>query len=83
MSVKEIISSRRSIRAFKPDIIPDNDINELLLALQSAPSASNRQPWKFIIVTDKELRVKIAELCFKQMFIAEAPYILVGVGNAT
>lgn len=82
MSVKEIIHTRRSIRAFKPDLIPEEDLKDLLLCLQAAPSASNRQPWKFIIVTDKELREKIATLCFKQMFIAEAPYILVGAGNS-
>ncbi|MGB9599412.1 MAG: nitroreductase family protein [Myxococcota bacterium] len=83
MSVKEIILTRRSIRAFKPDAILEEELKELLLALQNAPSASNRQPWKFIIVDNKDLRIKIAEYCFKQMFIAEAPYILVGVGNAT
>ncbi len=83
MNIKEIIISRRSIRAFKPDRIPEEDMKDLILCLQNAPSASNRQPWKFIIISDKDLRVKIAELCFKQMFIAEAPYILVGVGNAT
>ncbi|MCX7943795.1 MAG: nitroreductase family protein [Deltaproteobacteria bacterium] len=82
MSVKDIILSRRSIRAYKPDPIPKEDLDELLLCLQNAPSASNRQPWKFIIVSDHNLKTKIAELCFKQMFIAEAPYILVGVGNA-
>ena len=83
MRVKEIILSRRSIRAFKPDPVSEEDIKELLLCLQNAPSASNRQPWKFIVVSDYDLRVKIAEYCFKQMFIAEAPYILVGVGNAS
>lgn len=83
MNLKEIIHTRRSIRAFKSDRIPDEDLKELFLCLQNAPSASNRQPWKFIIVDNNELKTKIAELCFKQMFIAEAPYILVGVGNAT
>jgi nitroreductase len=82
MSVKEIILSRRSIRSYKPDPIPESDLKELLTCLQNAPSASNRQPWKFIIVDKPELKTKIAELCFKQMFIAEAPYILVGVGDS-
>lgn len=82
MNIKEIILTRRSIRAYKSDPISEEDMRDLLLCLQNAPSASNRQPWKFIIVESKDLRVKIAELCFKQMFIAEAPYILVGVGNS-
>lgn len=46
------ITERRSVRKFKPDIIPEAAIEEILLAGSLAPSAKNRQPWKFIITED-------------------------------
>lgn len=43
------IQNRRSVRKFKPDSIPKAAVEEILLAGRLAPSAKNRQPWKFII----------------------------------
>jgi len=45
---------RRSIRRFKPDAPPDEEIERLLEAAVTAPSASNKQPWRFFVVSDRE-----------------------------
>lgn len=47
----EIIAGRRSIRAFKPDPVPQAQIRKLLETAARAPSGTNSQPWKVIVVT--------------------------------
>lgn len=88
MDVFDAIKKRRSIRNFKPDAIPDEVLDKLLEALRLAPSGVNRQPWKFIVVKDKETREKIADACrfnpsraTGQPFIAEAPVVIVACGS--
>jgi nitroreductase len=81
MTVLETILTRRSVRAFKPDAIPVDDWSALLKAMQNAPSASNRQPWKFIVVEDPAIKGKLAAACYNQKFIAQAPKVVVIAGN--
>ncbi len=50
-------------------------------ALRWAPSACNLQPWRFIFVTDPELRRKLAVACNGQEWIAKAPVTVVGCGR--
>ena len=62
MNVKEAIWSRRSIRKFKEGaVISKEDIKLLLEAGMMAPSARNRRPWEFIVVTNISLKKKLAE----------------------
>ena len=46
--------NRRSIRKFRSDIVKDEDIEILLKAAMSAPSACNKQPWEFYVVKNEE-----------------------------
>jgi nitroreductase len=55
MEAMEAILTRRSIRKFKADIISEDTISELLKAAMCAPSAHNKQPWHFIVITDREI----------------------------
>ena len=73
----EAIKERRSIRAYKSDPIPAEALESCLEAMRLASSGGNRQPWKFILVQDAELRQKVAVACNGQSFIAEAPLIVV------
>jgi F420 biosynthesis protein FbiB-like protein len=50
MKTLDAIAARRSIRRFKSDPIPDEDIQTILTAAIQAPSAKNRQPWRFVVV---------------------------------
>ncbi|MFX1317055.1 MAG: nitroreductase family protein [Promethearchaeota archaeon] len=62
LSILDIIKSRRSTRRFKTDMVPDEDLDAVLEAARWAPSGDNKQPWKFIVIKNKETMIKIAEL---------------------
>lgn len=55
----EAISTLRSIRRFKPDPVPQEMVRRVIEAAIKAPSASNVQPWRFIIVRDQQTRAKL------------------------
>jgi nitroreductase len=50
----ELLSTRRSVRRFKPEAPPREAIESLLASAVTAPSASNKQPWRFLIVQNRE-----------------------------
>jgi nitroreductase len=54
--------SRRSIRKFKPNPVPDELILKVLDVARYAPSARNSQPWVFIVVKDPEIKKKLANV---------------------
>jgi nitroreductase len=56
----KIIFSRRSIRAYTGEPVSETDVRSLLEAGMAAPSASNRKPWHFVVVTDKEVLQALA-----------------------
>lgn len=80
MSVLKVIQKRRSQRKYRGDSIPEDVLQRVLEAARLAPSGKNYQPWKFIIVQDKELKEKLAQASAEQFFMAEAPIIIVGCG---
>ncbi|MFC1921122.1 nitroreductase family protein [Chloroflexota bacterium] len=78
MTLMETIKNRRSIRSFKPDPVPEEVINLMLEAACLAPSGSNRQPWRFQLITDQELKNRIFnEASFGAEHIMEAPLVIV------
>ncbi|MCM8772810.1 MAG: nitroreductase family protein [Candidatus Omnitrophica bacterium] len=81
MEFYEVIKTRRSVRSYKNDPIPDEVLMRVLNAARIAPSGSNRQPWKFIIIKDPERKKKMIELCEGQKFVAEAPILIVACGR--
>lgn len=81
LTVWDAINSRRSIRRFAPDDVPEEVIDQLLEAARLAPSASNRQPWRFIVVRDQETRKELRRLCLEQQFVEEAPVVFVCFGD--
>ena len=76
MDVYEAIAKRKSVRGFKDEEIPDEIISRVLEAARLAPSASNRQEWRFIVVRDQVMRKKLAEAARGQKFVGEAPVVL-------
>jgi nitroreductase len=77
MTTKQAIESRRSIRKFKPDPVPDSIITKLLDAARLAPSGCNAQPWRFKVIKHKDDRKLLAQTAYGQSFIAEAPVVFV------
>lgn len=53
--------TRRSIRRFTSDPVPDSVIEAILTTATFAPSAHNRQPWRFVVLKDSSTRKKLAE----------------------
>jgi len=54
MDLLKVIEERKSIRAFKPDPVPREKIEEILKLSIHAPSAINLQPWEFVVVAGEE-----------------------------
>lgn len=80
MDTLQTIDQRRSVRRYRPEPIPPEDLKCILEACRQAPSAANRQPWHFVLVGDPERKRRLAEACRGQMWLADAAYIVVGVG---
>ncbi len=57
-----LLVSQRAHRELRPDPLPDETIERLLLAATHAPSAENRQPWAFVVVRDATTRARIGEI---------------------
>ena len=85
-SVLALLKGRRSIRLYKPDPVPDEMVAQLLEAGRWAPSASNRQPWAFIVVRDEAIRREVAQHAayyfIRWAHVADAPLLIVLCGNA-
>ena len=81
MDFYEVIKTRRSIRSYSPDPIPDDVLDRVLDAARIAPSGSNRQPSKFILIGDDTMKRKLIPLCADQSFIAGAPLVIVACGQ--
>jgi nitroreductase len=60
-SVFSNIYARRAVREYKPEDVPDEIINELILAGIYAPSALNEQPWRFVVIKNKGLIKKCSD----------------------
>lgn len=56
----ETIFARRSIRKYTTESVSQKDTKTMLEAAMAAPSASNRKPWHFIVVTDRQILNKLA-----------------------
>lgn len=77
LTVWEAIKTRRSIRRFVPDDVPDEMINQILEAARLSPSGSNSQPWRFLVVRDAEKRKELRRICMNQRFVEEAPVVVI------
>ncbi|HDI85823.1 MAG TPA: hypothetical protein ENF83_00245 [Candidatus Korarchaeota archaeon] len=73
----EVMGRRRSVRSYLPDPVAEGDLNKIIEAACSAPSAGNLQAYRIVVVRDPETRRRLADACWGQRFIAEAPVSLV------
>jgi nitroreductase len=77
LTVTEAARNRRSIRAFKPEPIPHDDLNQILDIVRLAPSAFNIQPWRFVVVESPELKAQLSAAAYNQRQVKSAPVVLV------
>lgn len=79
MDVEEAIRSRRAVRSYRDEEVSREKIEEIMDAVRMAPSASNRQDWRFVFVTEKEKKEELFEKANIQNFVKNAPVIVVGL----
>jgi nitroreductase len=81
MDVFEAIRTRRSIRKYRPELVPEEKLEMILEAARLAPSAGNRQPWRFVVVQNVDRKKALAEVANNQAFLKDAAAIIVAVGD--
>jgi nitroreductase len=77
----EAILTRRSIRNYTSDAVPDNVLKELLKAAMAAPSADNEQPWHFMIIKDRNTLNQIPTVHPYANMITKAPVAILVCGD--
>ena len=75
MDVVEAIAGRKTIRRFSSRPVAEELVGEILEAGRRAPSASNTQPWRFVVVRDEPGKSELAEAAFGQKAVATAPVL--------
>jgi len=82
MTVSEAIAARYSCRNYVERPVEKEKLDQIFEAARLAPSAKNLQDWRFVAVTDKETKRRLAEAANNQMFIAKAGVVIVGCSNS-
>ena len=77
MKVFDAIKKRRSVRRYLDKPIEEEKIRAVLEAGRLAPSAKNLQEWRFIIVKSRKVKEKLAHAANEQIFVGQAPVIIV------
>lgn len=78
----ELIKKRQSDRGYSDKPVEQDKLDRILQSGRLAPSACNAQPWKFIVVTDPDIRQKVAEAATAKAlgmntFVTQAPVLIV------
>lgn len=78
----EIMKQRKSVRRYDSNFtISQEEITELLNEASSAPSSSNIQPWRFIIIQNKDIQKELRTIGYNQAQIEEASAIIAVLGD--
>ncbi|OGW77267.1 MAG: nitroreductase [Omnitrophica bacterium RIFCSPHIGHO2_02_FULL_46_20] len=76
MNVMEAIKKRYSVRSYQDRAVETEKLESVLEAARLAPSASNRQEWRFIVVRDKNIRQCLMQAAKNQAFVGQAPVVI-------
>jgi len=80
MSLVDLILNRRSIRRYENKDIPEEVLQQILEAGRQAPSAANRQPIRFVVVTDHDILKNLCDRLITR-FVKSAPVVIVGCAD--
>jgi nitroreductase len=80
MDFLELAKTRYACRSYQPRAVDPEKLLRVLEAVRLAPSGSNRQPWRFVVVHDLEIKQRLVRACANQRFIATAPVVVAGCG---
>jgi nitroreductase len=76
MDFFEVVGQRRSVRSYQDKAVEEDKLAKVLEAARLAPSAGNRQEWRFVVVRDAALRQKLMEAARGQQFVGDAPVVI-------
>ena len=76
MNIYELIKKRKSVRNYKPKAVEKEKLERILNSALLAPSAKNKQEWRFVVVSDKEKREKLSIAAKNQNSLSEAPIVI-------
>lgn len=76
MELQKAIHSRRSVRKYEKKAVQMDAVAGILDIARYAPSSANSQNWRFIIITDAAKKKEIAEFCYHQHWMSEAPVMI-------
>lgn len=78
MDFKQLCGSRFSVRKYTQDPVSEEDLRYILDCVRLAPSAVNRQPWRWIVVRSTEAKARLRR-CYDRDWFATAPLYLIGM----
>lgn len=82
MNLDAIFSARRSVRDYADRPVAPDDLQAIIAAARTAPSACNSQTWRFVVVTDPDMMTRIAKEATRPVipnrWLAKAPALIVG-----
>ncbi|MHA2225491.1 MAG: nitroreductase family protein [Candidatus Hodarchaeales archaeon] len=81
MDVLNLLKNRRSIRKYKNKAVEPEKLEKCLEAARWAPSASNKQPWEFLIVMDSNIRKTLSSYHPYGKFVSESPVVFIPLTN--
>jgi len=81
LEVFKAIKERRSVRNYKPEPVPKEDLTKILDAGRWAPSSGNTQPLELVVVEDQDTKDRLANAARGQRFVSQAPVVLVVCAN--
>ncbi len=81
MEFMDVVLSRQSVRSFTTEPVPQEIIDQILEAGRWAPSTQNRQPWRFLVITDRALIQKLPLHCgfigLVNSFMKDAAFVVI------
>ncbi|WP_312114590.1 nitroreductase family protein [Brevibacillus reuszeri] len=81
-TTEQVMEARHSVRKYDPTAtIPQGELNEILRLAASAPSSWNLQHWRFLVVTDPEIKEKLLPIAFNQQQVVDAYATIIILGD--
>lgn len=77
----DLVASRRTVREFLPDSVPNEVLDRCLDAARMAASSSNLQPWEFVLIQSPEARAEGDAICLSQASVKTAPVLIAIVAH--
>jgi nitroreductase len=65
MTFFEVVRKRVSVRSYKPDPLPSEHLEQILEAARQAPNAGNQQPWRFLVIQEKEKLKEFRDMAWR------------------